>query len=100
MAEIVLVRTKIPRQFKLIFCGLVALTVSSNLILVRENKSQATVESCEDNPIADDDNEDDPMSDDDNEDENYERNIKVNWRSNRINLFRMCRVCITYLLIP
>lgn len=58
--------------------------------MVTENKSQPTVESCKDNPIA--------LSDDDNEDENYEMNIKVYWRSNRIDRLSMRRVCINYML--
>ncbi|XP_071636815.1 DNA repair protein Rad60 isoform X1 [Temnothorax longispinosus] len=42
-----------------------------------------TVESCKDNIIA--------LSDDDKEDDNYEMNIKVYWRSNRIDRLSMRR---------
>ncbi|XP_071579309.1 DNA repair protein Rad60 isoform X2 [Temnothorax nylanderi] len=50
---------------------------------VREEVPKLTVESCKDNIIA--------LSDDDKEDDNYEMNIKVYWRSNRIDRLSMRR---------
>lgn len=55
---------------------------------IREENPTPTVESCKD-IIA--------LSDDDtyNEDDNYEINVKVYWRSNRLDRLTMCRVCIS-----
>ncbi|XP_077259967.1 DNA repair protein Rad60 isoform X3 [Temnothorax americanus] len=53
---------------------------------VREEVPKLTVESCKDNIIA--------LSDDDKEDDNYEMNIKVYWRSNRIDRLSMRRITL------
>lgn len=60
------------------------LPIEYDVEIVREEKP----ESCKD-VIA--------LSDDDacNEDDNYEINIKVFWRSNRIDRLSMLRVCIS-----
>lgn len=55
--------------------------------IVRVEKLKSTPESCKDDIVA--------LSDDaSNEDDNYEINIKVYWRSNKIDRISMRRVRI------
>lgn len=57
--------------------------------IVTEEKPQSTFGSCKNHDVI-------ALSDDDayNEDDNYEINIKVCWRSIRIDRLSMRRVCI------
>lgn len=66
-----------------------SINLDSDVEIVRVEKPKLTPESCKDDIIA--------LSDDDtfNEDDNYELNIKVYWRSNRIDRISMHRVCIS-----